>query len=385
MAQANYHTPPENTRGRYHPESEQNFSPFQLDRERLIHSTAFRRLEYKTQVFINHEGDHYRNRLTHSLEVASTARAIANSLKLNQDLVEIVALAHDLGHPPFGHTGEDMLAKNLENHGGFDHNIQAFRILTKLEDKYLKFSGLNLTWETLEGVVKHKGPFSGEISYPYKKFDARYQLNLTNPSCGEAQLAHLADDLTYHCHDLEDGLRANLLEIEQLKSLPLLDKIITSIDGTYPNIRRRKYIHEIIRRLRSEMITDLINFSLSQIKKYNINSPEDFRNAGENIIKFSPEMQNYNDKIKAFLMHHMYRHYKNIIIREKASRIINSLFEIYSSNTGCLPEEWREKAEQAPGDDMKKYRVIADYIAGMTDRYAIKQYEAFFSPSFKHF
>jgi dGTPase len=373
------------SRGRYYPEAEHYFSPFQLDRERLIHSTAFRRLEYKTQVFINHEGDHYRNRLTHSLEVASTARAVATSLNLNQDLTEIIALAHDLGHPPFGHTGEDSLEENLSEYGGFDHNIQALRILTKLEDKFSEFNGLNLTWETLEGIIKHKGPFTGEIPGPYEQFAAIYNIELKRPSCGEAQLAHLADDLTYHCHDIEDGLRANLLEIEQLKSLPLLDKVINEIDEESQNLDRRKYIHEIIRRLRGKMVGDIIEHNMEKISKYNLTSSEDFRNAKENIISFSPLMQEYNDQIKSFLMKRMYRHFKNIIIREKASRIINSLFEVYSKNTGCLPEQWRQKAEKSDTTQAIRMRVIGDYIAGMTDRYAIKQYEAFFSPNFKHF
>lgn len=361
---------PEQTRGRLLNEGEpKHRSPFQRDRDRIIHSTAFRRLEYKTQVFVNHEGDHYRTRLTHSIEVAQIARTLANSLGLDLYLAESVALAHDLGHTPFGHAGEDALRLVYPE---FDHNAQSIKILTSLERKYAEFDGLNLTWETLEGIAKHNGP----VLNPPKEI-ARYNkvhdLDLTRYSSLEAQVASLADDIAYVNHDIDDGLRAQLFRVEDLMHLPLVGKILKFVMDKYPGIETSRLIHETHRRILSDMIEDLYLETERRIKSLGIKTSEDVRNQKEMVAKFSEQMEADIKTIKAWLMKNMYRHYKVNRMTNKASRIVTDLFGFFMKSPDCLPNEWQLTAKKLPLEE-----VVADYIAGMTDRFAIQEYNKLF-------
>lgn len=356
-------------------------SPFQRDRDRIIHSAAFRRLEYKTQVFVNHEGDHYRTRLTHSLEVAQLARSLARMLSLDEDLAEAVALAHDLGHPPFGHAGEDGLAEAMWGYGGFNHNAQTLKILTRIEHRYAGFDGLNLTWESLEGVAKHNGPLIGDLA---KKpapqyivdYSKHYDLELDTFPGIEAQVAALADDIAYNNHDMEDGIRAHLFAIDDLKELPVIGDIILNVDTKYPNIEPRRRVHEVIRRAIAHMVSDVAEETKRRLDASGVDSAEALRRCGKAMVGFSKEMEEVNAKLKAFLFENMYRHYKVNRMASKARRLVHELFDFYFAEPDCLPTEWWHLARGKT--EMEKAVLVGDFIAGMTDRYAMDEYNRVF-------
>jgi dGTPase len=383
-ASAPYATKPEASRGRLHKEPESpTRSVFQRDRDRIIHSTAFRRLEYKTQVFVNHEGDHYRTRLTHSLEVAQIARSASRALGLNEDLAEAVALAHDLGHPPFGHAGEEALDAAMRPFGGFDHNEQTLRILTRLERRYAEFDGLNLTWETLEGAVKHNGPLSsakGKGAKPVPPSIAQYvkehDLELQNWPGPEAQVASLADDIAYNNHDIDDGLRAGLFPVEDLDAVPLVGPVFREVRERYPKLEGTRLIHESIRRLINRMASDLLSETRRRVAERKIKSAADVRALGAATVAFSETMREHDRALKSFLFERMYRHYRVNRMSSKAGRIVQELFQLLHSEPQCLPTEWRQEAEGA--STAVRARVVADYIAGMTDRFALDEHYRLF-------
>jgi len=370
---------PAQTRGRLHPEQESaHRSAFQRDRDRIIHSSAFRRLQHKTQVFVEHEGDYFRTRLTHSIEVGQVARTISGVLGLDLQLTEAVALAHDLGHTPFGHTGEDALAGCMAPFGGFDHNAQAIKIVTMLERHYAEFNGLNLTWETLEGLAKHNGPVTGDVPVALADYNARHDLELTSYASAEAQVAAISDDIAYNNHDLDDGLRAGLFNEEQIRALPIIGACYDKVDALYPDldfIRRR---HEALRRVFGMMVEDVIVESQRLLAEAAPETVADVRAAGCQLIRFSEPMCQDMKVIRAFFFKHMYRHWKVRRTRRKAALIVQEMFEIFLSDPGMLPDGWQKWAADA--GEPKKARVIADYIAGMTDRFAIDEYRKLVDP-----
>ncbi|HIN07706.1 MAG TPA: deoxyguanosinetriphosphate triphosphohydrolase [Pelagibacteraceae bacterium] len=356
-----------NSKGRIYNEKENSIrSPYQRDRDRIIHSSSFRRLKHKTQVFVNTEGDHYRTRLTHSMEVSQISRTLARSLGLNEDLCETLSLSHDLGHTPFGHAGEEVLNQCMERHGGFNHNIQTLRIVTLLENKYYKFFGLNLTIETLDGLIKHNGPVKNLNLY-----NAILKKNLFKnkivfhafPSL-EAQVAAISDDIAYNNHDLEDGLRADLFTIEKFNSIPLVSKLINKHVNNTKNYRREIIINQIVRELINVMVVDVINTTNRNLKKYNPQSIKDIYKQDHLIVDFSDKIKKVDMQIKDFLRHNMYNHKKVIINTNKGKRIIKVLFNYLSKNPKKYINDELLKKEL-------KERVVADFIAGMTDRYAI--------------
>lgn len=379
---APYASHPARSRGRRFPEAESpSRTVFQRDRDRIIHSTAFRRLEYKTQVFVNHEGDHFRTRLTHSIEVAQLARSISRQLRLNEDLAEALALAHDLGHTPFGHAGEDALHEAMTDYGGFDHNAQTLRILTHLEHRYASFNGLNLTWETLEGIVKHNGPLVGDgITKPLPRAIAAYithhDLELHTFPGAEAQVASLADDIAYHNHDIDDGIRAKLFEVEDLLDLPIVGEVFESVLTQFDGIERHRLVHEAIRRLINRMVIDLVQESQRRIEESRVQTVEDIRALGKPVIGFSEEMETCNRALKAFLMARMYRHYKVNRMTSKARRVLKELFALFIAEPECLPTEWREQTDGR--HTQQTAEVVADFIAGMTDRFAVDEHRRLF-------
>lgn len=376
---ASYATHPNKSRGRLFHEDECNSrSLFQRDRDRIIHSTAFRMLEYKTQVFVNHEGDYYRTRLTHSLEVSQISRSVCRMLKLNEDMGEALALAHDLGHTPFGHAGEDGLHEVMQPYGGFDHNAQTLRIVTKLERRYADFDGLNLTWETLEGIAKHNGPLiSAEtplssIPRAMQEYAELHDLQLDG-WCGlEAQIASLADDIAYNNHDIDDGLRAGLFTIEDIKTVPFVCKVFEEVEQKYPKLETSRFIHEGIRRLINRMVHDLAYQTEANIRESGVETAEDVRGLNRPLAVFSDEMYAHNKELKAFLMKNMYRHYKVNRMCSKARRVVKELFELFHNEPECLPTEWRMQVDKA--GSQKCAVVVADFIASMTDRYAIDEH-----------
>ncbi|HLJ64537.1 MAG TPA: deoxyguanosinetriphosphate triphosphohydrolase [Stellaceae bacterium] len=381
---APYACRPEESRGRLHPEPESpTRSVFQRDRDRVIHSSAFRRLQYKTQVFVYHEGDHYRTRLTHSLEVAQIARTISRALGLNEDLAEALALAHDLGHTPFGHAGEEALDAVMRPFGGFDHNDQTLRILTKLERRYAEFDGLNLTWETLEGTVKHNGPLvTGSAANPLPlpatiaDYVTRHDLELATWPCGEAQVAALADDIAYNNHDLDDGLRAGLFTIEDLADVPLAGPVVREVRGHYPGLDGPRLIHEVVRRLIDRMASDLIAETKSRLADSAVLKPGDIRDFPGALVAFSDTMCQHDRSLKDFLFEHMYRHYRVNRMASKARRVVQELFALLHREPECLPTEWRRETRNA--DTRVTARIVADYISGMTDRYALDEHARLF-------
>ncbi len=375
-----YATKPERSRGRLVNESEsQNRTPFQRDRDRIIHSMAFRRLEYKTQVFVNHEGDHYRTRLTHSLEVAQLARSIARTLQLNEDLAEACALSHDMGHPPFGHAGEDALQAALTKHDGFDHNAQTLKLMMVLEQRYAEFDGLNLTWETLEGIAKHNGPV--ENPHPtLQSCNSLFDLELNTHASAEAQVAALADDIAYNNHDIDDGLRAGLFEVEDLLHLPMVGQIFRDVVKKYPLLSRQRLANEGVRRIINAMVVDLLEETHRNLSNLNPQSVEDVRSAGKAVVVFSDEMAGVHRQLRKFLMERMYKHYKVNRMTSKARRIIMQLFEIFAAEPNCLPTEWFNKL-QAASEENVKMSIIADYISGMTDRFAMQEHGRLFDLS----
>jgi dGTPase len=377
---------PSQTRGRVVPEAASpTRSDFQRDRDRIIHSTAFRRLKHKTQVFVFHEGDHFRTRLTHTIEVAQIARSIARSLGLDEDLAEALALAHDLGHTPFGHTGEDALQACMEGEGGFDHNAQALRIVTRLERRYPAFDGLNLTWETLEGLVKHNGPLldaegnatvkhaAHGISGAILDYSARHDLWLASHASAEAQAAALADDIAYNAHDIDDGLRAGLFDIDDLLAVPFLAALLDAVRAEYPAIERTRLISELVRRTITRFVEDVIAESARLLRGSGVASADDVRLAGLPLVAFSAELTEADRAIKGFLFPRMYRHPKVMRIRQEAAQVVLDLFTRFSDDPGAMPPEWR-----ADSGGQRRSRRVCDYIAGMTDRYALDEHARLF-------
>jgi len=364
--------------GRLYPEPKASYrGEFQRDRERIIHSTAFRRLEYKTQVFVNHEGDLFRTRLTHSIEVAQIARAIARALRLNQDLCEAIALAHDLGHTPFGHAGQEALNECMREHGGFEHNLQSLRVVDKLELKYPQHIGLNLTFETREGILKHCSRNNAKRLGPLGQ---RF-LQRTQPSL-EAQLTNIADEIAYNNHDIDDGLRAGLITVQQLSEIELFSEHFAMATKQYPTISERRKIYESIRRIINELVTDLINTSQTAIELKSPACIEDIRTTIEKpLIHFSEAMRNKNRVLKSFLHKNLYQHYRVHRMSKKAKQIISDLYSAFFNDIHLMPNEYRDHADifQQQKGDSGRARVVADYIAGMTDRYAIVEHERIFN------
>ncbi|WP_298801783.1 deoxyguanosinetriphosphate triphosphohydrolase [uncultured Lentibacter sp.] len=367
---------PEDTRGRLYPESESVFrSCFQRDRDRIIHSSAFRRLKHKTQVFLEHEGDYYRTRLTHSIEVAQVARTICGALGLNSELTEAVALAHDLGHTPFGHTGEDALDALMQPYGGFDHNAQAIRIVTSLERHYAEWDGLNLTWECLEGIAKHNGPVRAPQPYALAGYNAAHDLELGTHASAEAQVAALADDIAYNHHDIHDGLRAGLFEVEDLLDLPIVGACFAAVDARYPALEPARRQHEALRRFFGVLVEDVIATSREIAAQIAPLSATDVRLAGRPLVQFSPALWADLKRVRAFLFERMYRAPSVVKMRARASLIVEGLFEGYLATPELLPEEWHEALNEALGDRTATARIVSDYLSGMTDRFATQAYQ----------
>lgn len=379
---ASYACTPETSRGRLHAEPESaTRTCFQRDRDRIIHSAAFRRLEYKTQVFVNHEGDFFRTRLTHSLEVSQIARSVCRCLGLNEDLAEALALAHDLGHPPFGHAGEDALKESMAPYGGFDHNGQSLRVVTRLEERYAAFAGLNLTWETLEGVVKHNGPLIGphggnRVPRAIAEYVPEHDLELSTFASAEAQVAAIADDIAYNNHDIDDGLRAGLFSVDDLADVPLVGPIFAEVRETYPGLDESRLIHEAVRRMIGAMVTDLLEETRRRIEAARPRDADDIRRLDRPAAAFSATMAANDAALKDFLFRNMYRHYKLNRMTSKARRVVRDLFGLLIAEPECLPTEWRVKA--AEPRTQATAQLVADYIAGMTDRYALDEHRRLF-------
>ena len=362
----------ETSRGRLYPEPEaEGRSPWQRDRDRVIHSSAFRALQYKTQVFVNHEGDYYRTRLTHSIEVAQIARSIARALGLDEDLTEALALAHDLGHTPFGHAGEDALDAAMQPFGGFDHNGQSLKTVTMLETRYAAFDGLNLTWETLEGLAKHNGPVLEPVGY-IAAYEARHSLELGSWASGEAQVAAIADDVAYHSHDLDDGLRAGLFTTADIEHLPVVGPALREAGRASLDLAPDRLRHETIRRVINRLAKDLIEESRRRIEALGPADADAIRGADGPVIGFSPAMGDANRAIKEFLYARMYRHWRVNRMTAKARRVTEALFTLLHGDTSLLPDGWRTRA--GPVSDARAAGVVADYIAGMTDRFALDEH-----------
>ncbi len=369
------------TRGRLYAEAESRTrTPFARDRDRIIHCTAFRRLKEKTQVFVAHEGDYYRTRLTHSLEVAQIARSIARALGLNDDLAETVALAHDLGHPPFGHAGEDALAEAMKPYGGFDHNVQTFRVVTELEHRYPAFQGLNLTWETLEGVIKHNGPVRQRLEdpawAPVAAYDARQDLRLSTFASAEAQVAAVADDIAYNNHDVDDGLQAGVFAIEDLADVPLIGPALRSAAFDHPGLDDRMLRLESVRRMIGVMVDDVLEETRRRAVLAGLSSPNDVRHLGRQLVAFSAERLEDLAQLRAFLHERMYRHYRVNRSRSVARRILAEMFRLFMAEPEVLPSGWFQEA--AGLSSAQRARLVCDYIAGMTDRFAIEEHRKLF-------
>ena len=377
---APYATDPACSRGRLHPEPESRTrTPFERDRDRIVHASAFRRLKGKTQVFVAHEGDHYRTRLTHSLEVAQIARAVARQMGLDDDLAECLGIAHDLGHPPFGHTGEDVLDACMEGYGGFDHNAQTLRVLTKLERRYPAFDGLNLTWETLEGVVKHNGPLIRfgaaleDLPVAIQEYVATHDLELAGWPGIEAQVAAHADDIAYNNHDIDDGLRAGLFTLAEVReAVPMLGRVVAEVERDYPGLEQSRLIGETVRRLIGVLVDDLVCESRRLLDAEKPQSAEDVRAAGKPLVAFSDTMNEHQAVLRRFLMARMYRHWKVNRSRSHAKRILRDLFELFLAEPELLPPDWQSGGDGAGGQ--RTARRVCDYIAGMTDDYAIDEH-----------
>jgi dGTPase len=374
---APFATKPEDSRGRLYPEPE---SPtrtcYQRDRDRILHSTAFRRLKHKTQVFVQHEGDYYRTRMTHSLEVSQIARSAARVLALDEDLAETVALAHDLGHTPFGHAGEEALAAASAAVGGFDHNAHALRLVTKLEHRYADFDGLNLTWETLEGLVKHNGPIFPPAPAPIASFDARWPLDLSTRPGLEAQIAAQADDIAYLNHDIDDGLRAGLFGLDDLAEAPLAGAMVRDIRGRKGELEISRFIGELVRILMSELVNDLLAETGRRVTAAAPASAAQVRSAGSAIAALSPAMERQAGALKQFLFARMYRHPHVMASMNKAKSVVGELFEALAQDPQLLPPDWAAACGAA--GDVSTARVVRDYIAGMTDSFALQEYRRIF-------
>ena len=378
---ASYAEDPARSRGRRHAEAESaTRTDFARDRDRVIHCSAFRRLKEKTQVFVAHEGDHFRTRLTHSLEVAQIARSLAKALGLDDDLAEGVALAHDLGHPPFAHAGEEQLQACMEQHGGFDHNVQTFRILVRLERRYPAFAGLNLCWETLEGVVKHNGPCTGQLDRaafsPIVQFDRAFPLRLETFASAEAQVAALSDDIAYNNHDVDDGLQAGLFTVQDLLDVPLIGPVIRSVQADWPGLEPRLTRLESVRRMTGAMVADVLAETRRRASESGVASAADVRALGRPLVAFSPAMFEDLGRLRAFLFERMYRHHRVNRTRSAARRILRELFALYMAEGDVMPPLWFERVQGASAP--KRARVVCDYIAGMTDRFAIEEHRRLF-------
>ncbi|WP_322865766.1 deoxyguanosinetriphosphate triphosphohydrolase [Aquicoccus sp. G2-2] len=370
-----YATNPKESRGRLYQEPESAFRTcFQRDRDRIIHASAFRRLKHKTQVFIEHEGDYFRTRLTHSIEVAQVARTISRVLGLNTELAEAIALAHDLGHTPFGHTGEEALDALMAAYGGFDHNAQAIRIVTSLERHYAEWDGLNLTWETLEGIAKHNGPIEGSVPYALADYNARHDLELSTHAGAEAQVAALADDIAYNNHDLHDGLRAQLFTVAEIATLPILEGCFAQVDEAYPGLDAYRRRHEALRRFFGVLVEDVIATTQGNLAGLTPKSVEDIREAGRPVVTFSSALWRDLKQIRDFLFERMYRAPSVVEMRYKVTDVINDLFPLYLTQPELLPEEWREDVQKADNEQALA-RIVTDYISGMTDRFALESHE----------
>jgi dGTPase len=371
---ASYAAHSEQSLGRQYAEPAVQYrTEFQRDRDRIIHSSAFRRLEYKTQVFVNHEGDLYRTRLTHSVEVAQIARSIARNLSLDEDLTEAIALAHDLGHTPFGHAGQDALNACMKSFGGFEHNLQSLRVVDVLEEKYAEFPGLNLSFEAREGILKHCSlPNARQLGNVGERF-----LTKTQPSL-EAQLTNLADEIAYNNHDIDDGLRSGLITIEQLCELRLFAESYDEVVTKYPGLTGRRVVHEVLRRMINRMIVDLTVTTQQSIESANIQRIDDVRQQAKPLVQYSNELDESKRELKRFLLKNLYQHYQVNRMTVKANKVVNDLFAAFFDTPYVLPHEYQEKISEQGGNDVSKARVIADYIAGMTDRYAMKEYSRLF-------
>ncbi|HWU16113.1 MAG TPA: deoxyguanosinetriphosphate triphosphohydrolase [Devosia sp.] len=386
---APYASKPEHSLGRLHGTGPSpTRSEFQRDRDRIIHSTAFRRLQHKTQVFLHHEGRHFRNRLTHTLEVSQMARSIARALRLDEDLAEAVALSHDLGHTPFGHAGERALHAAMAPYGGFDHNIQAIRVVTRLENRYAEHDGLNLTWETLEGILKHNGPLIHPDGTPYGRYaheglptglsdiPAIADLRLATHASLEAQAAAIADDIAYNAHDIDDALRAGLIVLDDLADVPLAGPVICEVLARYPDIAPKRQAHEVQRRLITRSIEDVIATSAANIAAAGITNVEDVRNAGKTLVTFSPATTEAERGLKQFLFERVYRHESVMVPVRQSEAVVIDLFARYMAS-GDMPGRWGLAAAAAP-DEAQRARTVADFIAGMTDPYALDEYQRLF-------
>ena len=355
-------------------------TPFARDRDRIIHATAFRRLKEKTQVFVAHEGDHFRTRLTHSLEVAQIARSVATALGLEADLAETIALAHDLGHAPFGRAGEDELQTQMERFGGFDHNVQTFRVVTRLERRYPRWDGLNLTWETLEGIIKHNGPVTDKLHRPswnaITEFDKDYDLGLGGWASAEAQVAALADDIAYNNHDVDDGVQAGIFELAELLEVPLIGPVLAGVYRDFPDLEPGIVRLEAVRRMIGVMVDDVLTETNRRALALKVGSAEDVRNLGQALVAFSRPMLEDLGSLREFLMNRMYRHWRVNRTRSQARRILAEMFQLFMAEPDVLPSEWFARSQNR--DEAGRARVVCDYIAGMTDRYAIEEHRKLF-------
>lgn len=377
---------PWTTRGRLYPEAASpTRSDFQRDRDRIVHTTAFRRLKHKTQVFIGNDGDHYRTRLTHTIEVAQIARALARALKLDEDLAEGVALVHDFGHTPFGHTGEDALDECLKPYGGFDHNAQSLRLVTKLERRYAEFDGLNLTWESLEGLVKHNGPLMnkagegtrGPVPQPILDYCQLHDLELASFASLEAQAAAIADDIAYNTHDIDDGLRSGYLTFEMLEEIPFLAGLMEEVHGLYPALDPSRFTHEIMRRQITRMVEDVISVAQERLSILKPQSAQDIRDADRMVIEFSEAMRETDKAIKGMLFKRIYRHPDIMRIRKGAADIVSDLFRAFMEDPTLMRKHhWFDRISEMP--EAAKARQVGDYIAGMTDNYAVSTHSQLF-------
>ena len=384
-ARAVWASDPDSSRGRLYPEERSRTrSEFQRDRDRIVHSTAFRRLKHKTQVFVAHEGDHFRTRLTHTIEVAQIARALARALRIDEDLAEGIALVHDFGHTPFGHTGEDALDELLKDHGGFDHNAQSLRIVTQLERRYAAFDGLNLTWESLEGLVKHNGPLvdksgngtNGPVPQPILDYCAVQDLQIATFASLEAQVAAIADDIAYNTHDIDDGLRSGLLRLEMLEDVVFLRDLVREVSERFPGLEEGRMIHEIMRRQITLMVEDVIAVAQSGLARLKPRNADDIRLADTPFVQFSPEFQAADRSIKSFLYANLYRHPDVMRVREQAAAIVSDLFAAYVDRPALMGGHWTEGVAAFSRGQI--CRRVADYLAGMTDNYAVKQHRTLF-------
>lgn len=388
MALASYATKAEKTRGRLYPEQEAPYRTcFQRDRDRIIHSGAFRRLESKTQVFVYHEGSSLRTRLTHSLEVSQITRSLCRMLGLNKDLGEALALAHDLGHTPFGHAGEMALNECMQNYGGFDHNAHSLKIVTKLEQKYPRFDGINLSWETLEGLVKHNGPLIGPGCEPLPleiaEYNAIQDLELDGYPGAEAQVASLADDIAYSNHDTDDGLKTGLITVEEISSVDFFKHHYEQVKKEYSTVEHSRIVAETVRRMINDMILDVAEASRKNLAELDPQSVEDIRACGRPVIAFSDGMKKQMKELKGFLFPNMYRHYKINQMTSKGKRIIRDLFTLLFAENNILPTQWQKKVLQCPDSEdgrKQKARIIADFVAGLTDASAIELHTRLFDP-----